>query len=387
VNDSPAIKKADIGIAMVITGSDVAKDAADLILLTDDFSALVVGIEEGRRLFDNLKKTISYSLCSNIPEVVPFILLIIFKFPLPVTTILLLCISVGTDMFPAISLAYEEAELDVMVRKPRDRHEHLVSKKLFAFTYCQMGIFEALGAFVTYFVIMADFGFPILSLFGLALLNGNEHKSGDVYDPYSPTYGNSNLVGQCTSTTPSITASSGPIDWIFNVDDYTDLRMAYVRCNTKNGVVTGGVESLIPFGACHFQQISAITHRPICFSVESVKYAQTGYFVSIMILQIANLVANKTRRGSVYFQGLKNYYQMWGIVAEIVFALCLAYIPGFWTILGTRDVDFLHFGMPAVAFALFMFLYDEGRKYLITSAIAKGEKSGKPGWWYRNYCY
>ena len=78
VNDSPAIKKADIGVSMGITGSDVAKDAADMILLNDDFASIVIGIEEGRKIFDNLKKTISYCLISNIPELTPFLSFIIF---------------------------------------------------------------------------------------------------------------------------------------------------------------------------------------------------------------------------------------------------------------------------------------------------------------------
>jgi len=234
---------------------------------------------------------------------------------------------------------------------------------------------------------MADFGFTMSSLFGLALLDAYQHQPGDVYDPYSPTFGNSNLGGSCTTANAQITYSSAPIDWIFNADAYTDLRMAYVQCDTQNGAVTGGVASLIPFGACHFKQISGITGRPVCYSIESVKYAQTGYLAAVMVTQIANLVANKTRRGSVFFQGLKNYYQMWGIVAEIIFTFALAYIPALWTVLGTRDVDFLHFGMPACAFALLMLIYDEGRKYLITKAIREGERTGKPGWWYRNYCY
>lgn len=76
VNDSPAIKKADIGISMGISGSDVAKDAADMILLNDDFSNIVIGIEEGRKIFDNLKKTITFVLCGNISEVIPFLAMV-----------------------------------------------------------------------------------------------------------------------------------------------------------------------------------------------------------------------------------------------------------------------------------------------------------------------
>jgi sodium/potassium-transporting ATPase subunit alpha len=120
VNDSPAIKKADIGIAMGITGSDVAKDAADMILLNDDFSSIVIGIEEGRKIFDNLKKTISYVLTSNIPELIPFLAFIIFQFPLPLSTVLILWVDLGTDLIPSVAFVFEEAELDIMTRKPRN---------------------------------------------------------------------------------------------------------------------------------------------------------------------------------------------------------------------------------------------------------------------------
>lgn len=113
VNDSPAIKKADIGIAMG-SGSDVAQNAADMILLDDNFCSIVNGVEQGRLIFDNLKKSIAYTLASNIPEIISFLFFMIFSVPLPLTTILMLLICVGTDMYPAISFAYENAELDIM---------------------------------------------------------------------------------------------------------------------------------------------------------------------------------------------------------------------------------------------------------------------------------
>ena len=135
VNDSPAIKQADIGISMGITGAEVTKDAADMILLNDDFSSIVDGVEEGRKIFDNLKKTIVYLLTSNVTEIFPFAAQIFFLIPLPLSNMLMLCICVGTDILPALSLAYENAEIDIMVRRPRTKNEHMVTRKLITNAY------------------------------------------------------------------------------------------------------------------------------------------------------------------------------------------------------------------------------------------------------------
>ncbi len=135
VNDSPAIKKANIGIAMG-SGSDVAKNAADMLLLDDDFSSIINGIEQGRLIFDNLKKSIAYTLTSNIPELIPFCFFIILQIPLPLTTVLILLIDLGTDMVPAISFAYEVPELNIMLRKPRsNKFDRLVGIKLINWAY------------------------------------------------------------------------------------------------------------------------------------------------------------------------------------------------------------------------------------------------------------
>merc|ERR1712032_250119 len=145
VNDSPALKKADIGVAMGIAGSDVSKQAADMILLDDNFASIVTGVEEGRLIFDNLKKSIAYTLTSNIPEISPFLLFILADVPLPL----------GTDMVPAISMAYEFAESDIMKRQPRNPFtDKLVNERLISMAYGQIGMIQASAGFFVYFVIM-----------------------------------------------------------------------------------------------------------------------------------------------------------------------------------------------------------------------------------------
>jgi sodium/potassium-transporting ATPase subunit alpha len=182
VNDSPAIKKADIGIAMG-SGSDVAKNAADMLLLDDNFSSIVNGVEEGRLIFDNLKKSIAYTLSSNIPEILPFIFFILFQVPLPLSTVLILCIDLGTDMIPAISFAYENPELDIMDRQPRNsKRDHLVNTKLISFAYFQIGVVQAAAGIYTYFLILNDFGIRPSTVWFLALLKNPMPHPTDLYD-------------------------------------------------------------------------------------------------------------------------------------------------------------------------------------------------------------
>nr|CAD7447538.1 unnamed protein product [Timema bartmani] len=168
VNDSPALKKADIGVAMGISGSDVSKQAADMILLDDNFASIVTGVEEGRLIFDNLKKSIAYTLTSNIPEITPFLAFILLSIPLPLGSVAILAIDLGTDMLPAISYAYEEAESDIMKRPPRKTGvDKLVNSRLIAMAYGQIGPIQAVAGFFSYFIIMSENGFLPGKLLGI----------------------------------------------------------------------------------------------------------------------------------------------------------------------------------------------------------------------------
>eukprot|EP01083_Nonionella_stella_P065807 172744_1 len=115
----PNHRHADIGVAMGITGTEVAKDAADIVLLDGNFASIINGVEEGRILFDNLKNSIAYTLSSNIPEILPFLMNVAFHMPLALTTIIILAVDLGTDMLPAVSFALEPKESDIM-RVPPD---------------------------------------------------------------------------------------------------------------------------------------------------------------------------------------------------------------------------------------------------------------------------
>jgi sodium/potassium-transporting ATPase subunit alpha len=184
VNDSPALKKADIGIAMGIAGSDVSKQAADMILLDDNFASIVTGVEEGRLIFDNLKKCICYLLTANIAELIPFIAFITLKIPLPLGTIPMLLICLGTDIMPTISLSYEKAEGDIMKRPPRRPEvDNLVTDKLISYAYGQLGMIEAAAGFFAYFVVMGQNGFLPGKLIGLADLWESDSVN-DLEDSY-----------------------------------------------------------------------------------------------------------------------------------------------------------------------------------------------------------
>ncbi len=152
VNDAPALKEAAIGVAMG-SGTDVAKETADMILLDDNFASIVAAVEEGRAVYDNIRRFASYHFCSNVGELVPFLVwgLSGGAIPLPLVVMQVLAIDLGTDMLPAIALGTERAEPGTMERGPRPRSERLLSARVLARVYGFVGPLEGLAGLSSFF--------------------------------------------------------------------------------------------------------------------------------------------------------------------------------------------------------------------------------------------
>uniref|UniRef100_A0A670K4G1 Sodium/potassium-transporting ATPase subunit alpha n=1 Tax=Podarcis muralis TaxID=64176 RepID=A0A670K4G1_PODMU len=306
VNDSPALKKADIGIAMGIAGSDAAKNAADMVLLDDNFASIVTGVEEGRLIFDNLKKTIAYTLTKNIAELCPFLIYIMASIPLPIGTITILFIDLGTDIIPSVSLAYEKAESDIMKRKPRHKKkDRLVNQELVTYSYLQIGLLQTIGAFLTYFTVYAQQGWLPHTLLHIRT-SWEDPFINDLEDSY----------GQ---------------EWTFDQRQILEY------------------------------------------------HGYTAFFVSITIEQVADLIIRKTRRNSIFQQGLFRNKVIWvGIFSQIGIAAILCYGLGSVYALNFAPLRFQYWFV-AVPFAILIWVYDEFRKLFIRRY---------PGsWWDKNMYY
>jgi sodium/potassium-transporting ATPase subunit alpha len=154
VNDAPALKRADIGISMGLRGTDVARDASDIILLDDNFATIVHAVEEGRGVYENIRKFIVYVLTSNVPEIIPYVAYVLMPIPLPITVVQMLCIDLFTDMLPAIGLGNEPPEPDTMQRPPRAAGDSLVSLEAFLNSYAFLGPVETVVSFVVFFNLL-----------------------------------------------------------------------------------------------------------------------------------------------------------------------------------------------------------------------------------------
>ncbi len=267
VNDAPALKNADMGVAMGVMGTDVAKEASNMVLMDDNFATIVKAVEEGRTIFDNIKKFIAYILTSNVPQILPFIAYVLLDIPLPLTVVLILSIDLGTDIVPALGLGAEPPETDVMKRKPRKRDERLLTRNLLFMSYGIVGMIQAAAGFFSYFVI---------------LYSGGWEWGQDL-------------------------ASSDPL----------------------------------------------------------YRTAITGFFASIIICQVADVIICRTRRQSLFTVGVFTNRLVWlGIATELVLLGLIAYVPAVNVFFGTAPLELWQLSL-SVPFALLILFGDELRRVFV----------------------
>lgn len=166
VNDAPALKKADIGVAMGMTGTDVAKDAADMILTDDNFASIVAAIEEGRTVYSNIQKFLLYILNSNLPEAAPSVVFLFSRglVPLPLTVMQILTVDLGTDMLPALGLGAEKSEPGIMAQPPRSHNAHLLNRRILLKAFGWYGLIAAILSTIGYFLTNRVNGWTMANL-------------------------------------------------------------------------------------------------------------------------------------------------------------------------------------------------------------------------------
>ncbi len=164
VNDAPALRAAHIGVAMGLNGTDVAREAADIVLTDDNFATIVSAIGQGRTVYQNIRKFITYILASNVAELVPFLLMVALKIPPALVIMQILAIDLGTDMVPALALGAEAAEPGIMQQRPRASTHPLMDRALLLRAYCWLGLLEAGLGMAAFFWVWHTHGYGLAAI-------------------------------------------------------------------------------------------------------------------------------------------------------------------------------------------------------------------------------
>ena len=185
INDVLALKKADIGISMGKNGSDAAIESSDVVLLDDHFATIVEAIKEGRAIYENIRKFIGYILASNVPEIIPFLVMGLFNVPLALPVLLVLAIDLGTDILPAISLGKELPDDDVLDQPPRKKNSNILDRPSLLRAYGFLGMIEAACLFIAFFFAWDYFGYTFEEIRSFTNIISTNTASSDVMHAYS----------------------------------------------------------------------------------------------------------------------------------------------------------------------------------------------------------
>lgn len=368
-------------------------------------------------------------------------------------------------MVPAISFAYENPELDIMDRVPRNsKRDHLVNTKLISFAYFQIGVIQASAGMYTYFLILNDFGIRPTGIWQMSELILPGPAPGDQYNPVgSSTTGpdssdtqtmnpywdwksaNSKFNPDKTTTLTSLYGNTN----IYCPDDSKDEKNKYVfttvtskyvsaACPYEKVPITEGVDKKVveylwhkmawdkvrnsrvdirlfyapmrspaTWTACRYPPMDLSNktiaakappsffmyshiseYAPICYSSEALKMAQSGYLVSIVCVQWADLMICKTRNLSLSQQGMINHFGNFGLFFETALVAILLYVPFLNVALGTRPIPFAHFAVPSFSFFVAIFFYDELRKIWLRNGMTRENGQLKlTGWIVQNTYY
>jgi sodium/potassium uptake antiporter P-type ATPase alpha subunit len=314
-NDCPALRQAACGVAMGISGSDIAKNAAQVVLLDDNFCSLVAGIQEGRLIFHNMKKCIMYTVTHLMPEIIPFLLLILIKLPVAMQTVMVLCIDLGTELMPSIALAWEEGEANFMQQPPRDtKKDRLVTPQLLFMAYILAGIFETAVCYWGYFWAFTGYGFYWEDLFGAGYAL------------------NTNSYAQMAS----------------NSDDYNEM----VSLMGRNTVFATD-DRYTPKSVEQFYN----------FSLDALSTAQTAYIYGIVICQLGNILCTRSRYESLFARPFNRWIAV-GMLVALVIINCVTYVPFLHSVFGATylPAQYIFVCVPAI---VIMIGFDELRKWLI----------------------
>jgi sodium/potassium-transporting ATPase subunit alpha len=327
VNDSPALKKADLGIAMNESGSDVSKEAAAMILLDDNFASTVRGIEEGRLIFTNLKKSIKYTVTHSIPEVLPQLLYIIVPIPLPLTSILILVIDLGFELFAALSYAWDkpETETGLMKLPPRKPVTPATIERLVRLKSREIKL-----------EVDPETGEEIPATWSQKLSHNFSRLFTSVYwkEKFEKTEG-------------EVMVDAGLLSWGYleaGVIEAIVAHIAYFWVLSSFGITpTDAWNAQKDQATYNYWGNEAGILRTVAgleldasTQIEALAQAQSIYYLSIMITQGFNLFACKSRLrypfGKHMFSNPKNFI---GLAIGFILGFCIVYIPPFNIAFGT----------------------------------------------------